>query len=102
MAIRRGMSSDGTIPAWAGEPVNIAGANPGVRDHPRVGGGTAQVTLKPWLIYGPSPRGRGNRALTPALQAASGTIPAWAGEPPSPEAVIWNGWDHPRVGGGTP
>ncbi len=70
-------------------------------DHPRVGGGTEQMRDHSDLAAGPSPRGRGNQARPIQSIAASGTIPAWAGEPPPEWQGLCRARDHPRVGGGT-
>jgi hypothetical protein len=66
-----------------------------------VGGGTALLYQAAGTMQGPSPRGRGNQALSVSPEDAQGAIPAWAGEPP----IICSGTGvrrgHPRVGGGT-
>ncbi len=93
--------SDGTIPAWAGEPSGAPTGRIRRGDHPRVGGGTIGNNRSKIRDEGPSPRGRGNPSVVGSKAAASGTIPAWAGEPR--RVVMRNSYvrDHPRVGGGT-
>ncbi len=71
----------GTIPAWAGEPNTLLSQFIGLRDHPRVGGGTANHRMGHQLAKGPSPRGRGNLCNFIGHELLDGTIPAWAGEP---------------------
>ena len=48
-----------------------------------------------------SPRGRGNRARKSGGAASRGSIPAWAGKPPTPLTPAVTPWVHPRVGGET-
>ncbi len=71
----------GTIPAWAGEPLLHRKLFSLAVDHPRVGGGTPFIPSKRHLDVGPSPRGRGNQLMHLYLHLYKGTIPAWAGEP---------------------
>ena len=113
--------SNGSIPAWAGEPLYIYLPFACCWVYPRVGGGTACRGLPPLTLAGLSPRGRGNQATIPLPHCKPGSIPAWAGEPyvilgpPLPTGSIpaWAGEPHteahprvrlkvyPRVGGGT-
>ncbi len=53
--------TDGSIPAWAGEPTTSPGITCSRRVYPRVGGGTADDLTKTDTTPGLSPRGRGNR-----------------------------------------
>ncbi len=91
----------GTIPAWAGEPFRYPASEGTTRDHPRVGGGTTAIRGRGAFVWGPSPRGRGNRNDNRHQNLAQGTIPAWAGEPFDVLHRQPRQWDHPRVGGGT-
>ncbi len=91
----------GTIPAWAGEPRSEGYRGSASGDHPRVGGGTENETSPTCPTWGPSPRGRGNPKKHPLVASIIGTIPAWAGEPPTTCSTGPLGGDHPRVGGGT-
>ena len=49
---------------------------------------------------GRSPRGRGSRLCLPDRHAVDGSIPAWAGEPPSGRWTTDHRGVDPRVGGG--
>ncbi len=91
-----------TIPAWAGEPSWAWRTGRNTADYPRVGGGTRMAFLRACSKPGLSPRGRGN--LLPFIHTlfGQGTIPAWAGEPPSRGLFLSANADYPRVGGGTP
>ena len=95
------MSKWGSIPAWAGEPTPGGAAIPPLGVYPRVGGGTALPHDADEGDVGLSPRGRGNRSPTVAKHFRSGSIPAWAGEPPRPASRPTAGRVYPRVGGGT-
>ena len=92
--------ASGSIPAWAGEPCSAITAPraPGV--YPRVGGGASPGRISPAPGKGLSPRGRGSPHAYPPSRDRQGSIPAWAGEPPS--ACLRRGWRrvYPRVGGG--
>ena len=95
---RRGQRS---IPAWAGEPRPDTPPNLPTGVYPRVGGGTDSATIPERRVIGLSPRGRGNLRQGVQQLGQAGSIPAWAGEPPSglshrPGATV-----YPRVGGGT-
>ena len=70
-----------SIPAWAGEPRNLANVNVSVRVYPRVGGGTQTYNIVGLLVPGLSPRGRGNHNQGIPEPLEKGSIPAWAGEP---------------------
>ena len=91
----------GSIPACAGEPfspwaVKLPGAV-----YPRVCGGTDKWAVKTRIIYGLSPRVRGNRGPAPAVSVTHGSIPACAGEPPRGGGCPVAGEVYPRVCGGT-
>ena len=92
--------SERSIPAWAGEPVAIARELPGARVDPRVGGGAHDGELECCGIKGRSPRGRGSRDGSARWRGRAGSIPAWAGEPPNPDAGTRSHRVDPRVGGG--
>ena len=75
------MSSQGTIPACAGEP-NLRPAECQMdQDYPRVRGGTHRIGLGVDTHEGLSPRARGNRQRPPPFKKLVRTIPACAGEP---------------------
>ena len=88
------VADDGSIPAWAGEPLaQFCVAFTTVhRVYPRVGGGTRRghrstVNSKAGL----SPRGRGNHleGVSDQRRYAVRSIPAWAGEPVA--LKLWRG-----------
>ena len=91
----------GSIPAWAGEPLRSPATCRGYEVYPRVGGGTDCIAKANEIFGGLSPRGRGNRGLRPGRGLAGGSIPAWAGEPPSSNRPSSASTVYPRVGGGT-
>ena len=90
-----------SIPAWAGEPLVLYYRTDMKQVYPRVGGGTMNSWANSHCLWGLSPRGRGNRVDRYGPVLASGSIPAWAGEPPQPGAIVHSEWVYPRVGGGT-
>ena len=79
----QGAHSVGSIPAWAGEPVQSRIWFRVGRVYPRVGGGTRSVHPSPSRPTGLSPRGRGNLWLFHLFRISARSIPAWAGEPGS-------------------
>ncbi len=97
----RNIEFEGSIPAWAGEPLIAASQKLAVGVYPRVGGGTTPEVVPAMIVEGLSPRGRGNLCVPIAPASETGSIPAWAGEPHSPEHSAENIWVYPRVGGGT-
>ena len=90
-----------SIPAWAGEPSDFDIAAAVAMVYPRVGGGTWQAKVSSRLASGLSPRGRGNRPYKSYLGRWTGSIPAWAGEPPNERGGVEWPRVYPRVGGGT-
>ena len=93
--------SNGSIPAWAGEPVTPANNALVLRVYPRVGGGTRRESIMKIRPSGLSPRGRGNRGRKTTAGPRPGSIPAWAGEPYPPLRFPPTTAVYPRVGGGT-
>ena len=91
----------GSIPAWAGEPVGLPSSVPEQGVYPRVGGGTNDNFDEKVYCRGLSPRGRGNLIGGHYHIGASGSIPAWAGEPCGHAPCQWQLPVYPRVGGGT-
>ena len=91
----------GSIPAWAGKPFRDAQARSTSRVHPRVGGETSGLRIWNAFELGPSPRGRGNLRLADLERLRAGSIPAWAGKPPSHGRRFVAHRVHPRVGGET-
>ena len=96
-----GQAADGSIPAWAGEPLGCRGEGAQGGVYPRVGGGTNHPSIRPLPLGGLSPRGRGNPRALRVVERQSGSIPAWAGEPGSGGGGILSFRVYPRVGGGT-
>ncbi len=91
----------GTIPACAGEPHGQAKTGAGVRDYPRVCGGTWLDIDKKHDLQGLSPRVRGNLGELNYGRNKNRTIPACAGEPRPADSLPLAGPDYPRVCGGT-
>ena len=92
---------EGSIPAWAGEPLDIGCILCLQVVYPRVGGGTYQTTPEEDCATGLSPRGRGNPYASCPAGTGWRSIPAWAGEPPSFRQPAFRPPVYPRVGGGT-
>ena len=92
---------EGSIPAWAGKPRSIAPPSSCSRVYPRVGGETLPAGNPIVGAEGLSPRGRGNRARTPAPGGGHGSIPAWAGKPTARSRRSMRRTVYPRVGGET-
>ncbi len=93
--------TNGSIPAWAGEPRERTGWGRRTGVYPRVGGGTLGGRSGARNTQGLSPRGRGNPPRTAPSRRRSGSIPAWAGEPHADTTHEGQGTVYPRVGGGT-
>ena len=92
---------DGSIPACAGEPGPAGRRTPTARVYPRVCGGTLVGAFTPENSTGLSPRVRGNLQEIANPRLAEGSIPACAGEPPSPSSAGDRSGVYPRVCGGT-
>ena len=71
----------GCIPAWAGKPTTASRGTLPIGVHPRVGGETGNPPTGQVNLWGPSPRGRGNRGPRFHYAYSHGSIPAWAGKP---------------------
>ena len=76
--------SDGSIPACAGEPSQIARDSGITRVYPRVCGGTIGDSGSECTVPGLSPRVRGNPRHRAHRPRPGGSIPACAGEPDAP------------------
>ena len=72
-----------SIPAWAGKPQYDARRTQLHRVYPRVGGETDQSSASFLTQMGLSPRGRGNLCAVRHVVCIHGSIPAWAGKPPT-------------------
>ena len=95
-----GQLQAGTIPARAGETVNLRSQPTAVRDHPRSRGGNARPVYARSSEKGPSPLARGKPICVHSFAVVQGTIPARAGE--TKQDASWARWirDHPRSRGG--
>ena len=90
-----------SIPAYAGEPRAICCWPAPPRVYPRVCGGTLRCSSCGGAPSGLSPRMRGNRARSVSGRHRRGSIPAYAGEPPSTKSDSSLRRVYPRVCGGT-
>ena len=95
------LSPAGSIPACAGEPVVARDCRSPSWVYPRVCGGTQTRRWGCARLTGLSPRVRGNRGYQRVLGQRSRSIPACAGEPPSPWPTTDLSRVYPRVCGGT-
>ena len=95
------ISSKGSIPTCAGEPLRRNGAAQPTRVYPRVCGGTSMVKARDNSKTGLSPRVRGNRKAVVIVRIRRGSIPACAGEPMPLSVAIRRSRVYPRVCGGT-
>ena len=93
---------EGSIPACAGEPTCRLPIGDTYQVYPRVCGGTLGGNLDTEETPGLSPRVRGNPWRRAEHEQRRGSIPACAGEPPTPSASAGRNWVYPRVCGGTP
>ena len=91
----------GSIPAYAGEPGRRRRCPAAPRVYPRVCGGTGVRSRSRSRFWGLSPRMRGNHAVPVHDRRHLGSIPAYAGEPPSRAAWAMTTGVYPRVCGGT-
>ena len=91
----------GSIPAYAGEPLNRVKSPSERQVYPRVCGGTAVHTKHDILVRGLSPRMRGNLISFSIRSSNSGSIPAYAGEPKLLIMAAMARAVYPRVCGGT-
>ena len=94
-------AGDGSIPACAGEPTGTGPTRPSGTVYPRVCGGTSTSFSRLMLLWGLSPRVRGNHDLAKEGGAHKGSIPACAGEPSRGGRTPGLGRVYPRVCGGT-
>ena len=94
-------SRAGSIPAWAGKPKAVMGSTLSRPVYPRVGGETCHAPACAAWRMGLSPRGRGNRGAGDGTTTFNGSIPAWAGKPPTGPGSESQAAVYPRVGGET-
>ena len=95
------MYIEGSIPAWAGKPIEDVMPELVDKVYPRVGGETPYADFLPLIQIGLSPRGRGNPEIVVARRRCDWSIPAWAGKPRIRTATTPGWWVYPRVGGET-
>ena len=91
----------GSIPAWAGKPLQCGTAAEGNGVYPRVGGETDTPPNSRFGPWGLSPRGRGNHRGAQNQRVDLGSIPAWAGKPNDSRGHPHRCEVYPRVGGET-
>ena len=90
-----------SIPAYAGEPPDVAAKQQPCGVYPRVCGGTHYLAASQQLTVGLSPRMRGNPRRKAVRVVLVGSIPAYAGEPAfAASSPCWRRV-YPRVCGGT-
>ncbi len=99
--VRPGRSWARSIPACAGEPLDMNTAASAHRVYPRVCGGTMDEEFRTAWKTGLSPRVRGNLSGRRGLADQPGSIPACAGEPLSKISFRFRNRVYPRVCGGT-
>ena len=90
-----------SIPAHAGEPAGAVAAACGAAVYPRPRGGTAADLPQFVCVGGLSPPTRGNPPFAALPTNGRRSIPAHAGEPPSPSPAAWASPVYPRPRGGT-
>ena len=81
ISIHRVRNTPRSIPACAGEPVDVTDVRIWVSVYPRVCGGTISRRRTGWPTSGLSPRVRGNPGAVGRRLQLVGSIPACAGEP---------------------
>ena len=94
------VSSERSIPAWAGETKSASESKSGRPVYPRVGGGNNFHCWRERTAEGLSPRGRGKLLAFCRCRRRRGSIPAWAGETELDTAPAIRLRVYPRVGGG--
>ena len=94
-------TSSGSIPACAGEPGGCCDGYHQREVYPRVCGGTSRCRMLWQWNRGLSPRVRGNQNPAARASAATGSIPACAGEPRRGWRPAGASRVYPRVCGGT-
>ena len=97
--LSRGSPTYGIIPAYAGNTMAYHRSPRARWDHPRVCGEHWTFRWSRPCFPGSSPRMRGTQACRIKEFAATGIIPAYAGNT-TPRGVVWRmSRDHPRVCG---
>ena len=98
---RKQKSSQGSIPASAGEAKVTLRLCHRCQVHPRERGGSPRTRQQPPPAGGPSPRARGKRGSHQGRQVRGGSIPASAGEACSAPRRNSAARVHPRERGGS-
>ena len=93
-------NGDGSISAWAEEPIGASCALRRTRVDLRVGGGAAEDPRGFGIYSGRSPRGRRSPGRSDRALAGSGSISAWAEEPRASDTFADFRRVDLRVGGG--
>ena len=93
--------ADGSIPAWAGQPIASPAVPKTLPVYPRVGGATHPDCEECQATTGLSPRGRGNPIPATSERFIRRSIPAWAGQPATSPDLRSAPEVYPRVGGAT-
>ena len=91
----------GSIPAHAGEPTDVLRHARLLKVYPRPRGGTGYQFLRALFDRGLSPPTRGNPGVRTFGASSVRSIPAHAGEPPSPRRPRPTRRVYPRPRGGT-
>ena len=94
------MNGTGSISAWAEEPIGADIASHATGVDLRVGGGASQCVMGLTETQGRSPRGRRSPSRFADTNVASGSISAWAEEPPAARLLPGMSGVDLRVGGG--
>ena len=71
------------------------------RVYPRLRGGSGLVMALTLTLAGLSPPTRGIRLRPHTTESRAKSIPAYAGDPPSPSGCRSQGWVYPRLRGGS-
>ena len=81
VGVVHGRGGIGSIPAHAGQPLDISLRMTSRRVYPRACGATEHINVVRRVVEGLSPRMRGNRHLSSRFSQHLGSIPAHAGQP---------------------
>ena len=96
-----GSLTRGSIPAYAGDPVQRRRRNPLVEVYPRLRGGSPLGNRRPAAMRGLSPPTRGIHPIRRQILMPSRSIPAYAGDPLSLRALDAPLPVYPRLRGGS-
>ena len=93
--------SRGSIPAYAGDPGAWGAGLRWRRVYPRLRGGSSALRARMGCTKGLSPPTRGIRRRRAAHSESEGSIPAYAGDPPSSPLTRLTTRVYPRLRGGS-